>query len=109
VGVEEIRAEMHVDQLKSNAEIFISVKAKYDAAKALLNLADSPDVKKWVALFVDLPLKSIEKEHDREVRTNESFMLKGQVLRLKKQRDWVEVQEQKCRKLEEQLNQLRKD
>ena len=107
MGVEEIRAEIDAEK---RLDLEQSIKYKQDlvsTAKGILKLHNNPSVQKWLAIFAEKPLETLESQHNTETDTNKSFILKGQVFRLKKQLNWVSAQKKHIENLENDLLKLR--
>jgi len=106
MGIEDIRIEIDNEKKEDINNLVVAKALTLKEAEALLTLTNNPAVKKWVSIFVNEPLIVLESQHDKETRTNENFILKGQVFRLKKQRDWEQGLKNKVDTLNDQLYKL---
>jgi len=108
MGIQEIQygiAEEEEQEVSTQKE---QIQAEYEREMSFLRLSENPNIQKWIEKFVVDPLRKLEVAHDVSTDTNPSFILKGQVFRLKKLRDWVEIHTRRCNTLKKKIEELRK-
>lgn len=109
MSIQEVQVEIDNEQKQDNKKKIEECKVRYEKELSLLRLEENPNIKKWIQRFVIEPLEKLEEAHDKETKTNENFILKGQVFRLKKIKNWAEEHKKVCDRYKRELESLRGD